>query len=135
MKNLIKEIIINQYFNKNNMAKQVTEYTTTTMDTGSNNNGTYPTSFEKAVSNDNYANGMGISMPSALRPFENIPGLEQSDQYMLKQREMARFNSLKPALGNPTINNAGVVLDTFGGTFGEAQKAPAKPNVQGGANY
>lgn len=115
------------------MAKLVTEFATTTMDTGSNNNGTYLTSFEKAVSNDNYANGMGIAQPSPLRPYENIPGLEQSEQYQLKMREAARFNSLKPALGNPTINNAGVVLNTFGGAFGEAQTAPTKPAVQGGA--
>lgn len=120
------------------MAKQITEYQTTVRgnenaSSGGNNNNVYQKDFEKSLSNDNYPNGFGIARPSPLMAMENIPGLEQSEQYMLKMREMDRFNSLKPAMGNPTINNAGVVLETYGGQFGEAQKAPTKPSVQGGA--
>lgn len=99
------------------MAKQVTEYQTTEMGNesgGGNNNNLYQKGFEKTLSNDNYSNGMGIARPSALKPFENVPGLEQSDQFMLKNREAARFDSLKKAFGNPPIDNAGIVLDTFG---------------------
>lgn len=115
------------------MAKQVTEYQTTQRGSegSGNNNNKYQSEFQKTASNDNYPNGMGISSPSPLKPMENIPGLEQSDQFMLKQREMARYESLKPAMGNPQINNKGVVLDTFGGMFGEGG---SKPDVQGGAN-
>lgn len=119
------------------MAKQVTEYQRTvrgnenTGGAGGNNNNVYQKDFEKTVSNDNYSDGMGIARPSALMSMENIPGLEQSDQYMLKMREVERFNSLKPAMGNPAITNKGIVLDSFGGMFGQGG---SKPDIQGGAN-
>lgn len=120
------------------MAKVQTQYTTTTKgsESGNNsNNNVYQGPFQKDFSGDNIANGMGIARPANLKEFENVPGSEASEQYMLKMREMDRFNSLRSsgAMGNPTINNAGVVLDTFGGSFGEAQTAPTKPAVQGGA--
>lgn len=116
------------------MSQTQTQYSTTTKGSesgsGSNNN-VYQGPFEKSVSNDNYPNGMGIAQAASLKAFENVPGSEASEQYMLKEREMARFNSLKKAFGNQTINNAGIVLDTYGGAFGEGG---TKPNIQGGAN-
>lgn len=116
------------------MSKVQTQYSTTTRGgegAADNNNNIYNAPMEKSVSNDNYPNGMGISRPAALKAFENVPGSEASEQYMMKQREIARFNSLKPAMGNPMITNAGIVLDTFGGQFGEGG---SKPDIQGGAN-
>lgn len=116
------------------MAKTQTQYQTTSRGNesaaGSNDN-IFQSGFEKSFSGDNIANGMGIARPASLKSFENIPGAEASDQYMLKMREMGRFNALKKAMGNPTITNAGIVLDVFGGAFGEGG---SKPDVQGGAN-
>lgn len=91
---------------------------------GSNNN-MYQDKFEKDFSGDNMANGMGIAHPSALKPFEQVPGSEASDQYMLKDREIARFNDLSSkAFGNPQITNAGIPLDSFGGSLSEGRQAP-----------
>lgn len=100
---------------------------------GGSNNNLYQGPFEKAVSNDNYPNGMGIARPATLKAnTETFPGSEASEMAKLKEREMARFSELQSkAFGNPTINNAGVVLDSFGGMFGEGG---AKPDIQGGAN-
>lgn len=119
------------------MATKVTQYETTTRGSevgNDSNNNLYQSEFQKTLSNDNYANGMGLARPANLKSFEDVPGSEASDQYMLKNREFARFNDLKKAFGNPTINNAGIVLDSFGGAFGEAQSSPSKPDVQGGAS-
>lgn len=120
------------------MATPVTQYETTTMGSESatgNSNNLYNKDMQKTVSNDNYANGMGIAHPSPLKEMENIPGSGASEQFMMKNREIARFNELQSkAFGNPTINNAGVVLDGFGGAFGEAQTSPTKPDVQGGTS-
>lgn len=110
------------------MAKVQEQYSTTTKGNesgaGSNNN-MFQDNFEKGLSADNIANGMGISHPAALKPMENIPGSEASEQYMLKDREIARFNDLKSkAFGNPQITNAGIVLDSFGGSLGESKEGP-----------
>ena len=49
-----------------------------------------------------------------------FPGSEASSQERLFSREVARFNELKSkAFGNPTITNAGIPLDSFGGAFEE----------------
>lgn len=115
------------------MAKTQTQYQTTMKGSegkGSNNN-VYQGPFEKQFSGDNIANGMGIARPAPLKSFENVPGSEASEQYMMKEREIDRYNGLTKAFGNPTINNAGVVLDVYGGQFGEGG---SKPDIQGGAN-
>lgn len=99
---------------------------------GSNNN-LYQGPAEKSFSGDNIANGYGIAHPAAEKSFETFPGSEQSEQNKLKEREIARFNSLAPAMGmDVKISNAGIVLDSFT-TTGYGQGG-AKPNVQGGAN-
>lgn len=100
---------------------------------GSNDN-LYQGPVEKNVSNDNYPNGMGIARPATLKPgMETFPGAEASEQYKLKERELARFNSLAPAMGMKVdITNAGIVLDSFTDTgYGEGG---TKPDIQGGAN-
>lgn len=115
------------------MAKTQTQYQTTEKgsEKGGSNNNIYQGPFEKEFSGDNLANGMGIAHPAPLKSFENVAGSEASEQMMLKGRELARYNGLTKAFGNPTINNGGIVLDTFGGAFGEGG---SKPDVQGGAN-
>ena len=91
---------------------------------------------EANISNDNYANGFGLARPNTLKSFENVPGSEASDWAMLKEREIARFNELAAkAFGNPTITNAGIVLDGSSLTaegYGEAIKTPMKKDIQGG---
>lgn len=108
------------------MAQDIKQFETTKMgneSAGGSSNNLYQKGFEKSVSNDNVANGMGIARPSTLKSFENVAGSEASEQYMLKEREIARFDELKrKALGNPTITNAGIILDSFGGAFGEGRK-------------
>lgn len=111
------------------MAKVQEQYSTTTRGneaSGGSNNNMFQSEFEKGFSADNIANGMGIAHPASLKPLENIPGSEASEQYMLKDREIARFNDLKSkAFGNPTISNAGIVLDSFGGSLGESGQGPS----------
>lgn len=97
----------------------------------SSNNNVYQDKFEKVVSNDNYANGMGIARPASLKSFEEVPGSEANEQYMMKMREIDRFNSIKKAFGNPEINNAGIVLDLFGGSLGEGRQAPSSARGTG----
>ncbi len=110
------------------MAKKQVEYERTSMgNEGKNasNNNLYQKDFERTVSNDNYADGMGIARPNALKSFEDIPGLEQADQVLLKNREIKRFDELeRKAFGNPVITNAGIVLDEFGGALGEGRRSP-----------
>lgn len=101
---------------------------------GMSNNNVYQRPFEKSVSNDNFPNGYGIGQPSTEKEFERIPGVNQSEQDKLRGRERARFASLEAsgALGlSQVITNKGIVLDTFGGAFGEGG---TKPDLQGGAN-
>lgn len=101
---------------------------------GKSNNNVFQRPFEKSVSNDNYPNGYGIGQAATEKEFETIPGVNQSEQDKLRGRERARFASLESsgALGlSQTITNKGIVLDTFGGMFGEGG---TKPDVQGGAN-
>lgn len=98
------------------------------------NNNIYQGPMEKSFSGDNIANGFGIARPAGLKAnIETFPGSEASEQSKLKMREIARFDSLKPAMGSTlTINNAGIVLDGFTNTgYGEGG---AKPDIQGGAN-
>lgn len=99
---------------------------------GSNDN-LYQGPMEKTVSNDNFSDGFGIARPATLKAdTETFPGSEASEQAKLKMREIGRFNELQgKAFGNPAISNQGVVLDSFGGMFGEGG---AKPDIQGGAN-
>lgn len=100
---------------------------------GTNNN-LYEGPFEKSVSNDTMANGMGIAQAPQLKSFENIPGVNQSEQNKLKEREIARFNDLSGSGAmsmTVPITNAGIVLGSFGGAFGEGG---SKPDIQGGAN-
>lgn len=97
---------------------------------GSNNN-LYQGPAEKSFSGDNIANGYGIARPAAEKSFETFPGAEQSEQNKLKEREIARFNSLAPAMGmDVKISNAGIVLDIVDAGYGQGG---AKPNVQNGA--
>lgn len=111
---------------KNVLGSQVSEGNNQT------NNNLYEGPFEKVVSNDAYPNGFGIAKQATLKEFETIPGVNQSEQVKLRGRENARFSELQgKAFGNPTINNAGIVLDSFGGAFGEGG---SKPDIQGGAN-
>lgn len=101
---------------------------------GGSNNNLFEKKFEKSVSNDNMANGMGLAREAALKPFENVPGVNATEQQKLRDREYARYSSLVSAgaMGQTqTITNAGIVLDTFGGMFGEGG---SKPDIQGGAN-
>lgn len=115
------------------MAKQIEQWETTkegSEGSGSNNN-LYQTTAEKSVSNDNYPNGYGISQASQLKPFESFAGAEAIEQKALKDREIARFNALSPAMGlHVPITNAGIVLDIVDAGYGQGG---AKPNVQNGA--
>jgi hypothetical protein len=98
---------------------------------GSNNN-LFQGPAEKTVSNDNYPDGFGVARAAALKETEAFPGSEASEWKKLKDREIGRFDELRAkAFGNPTINNAGIVLDSFGGAFGEGG---SKPDIQGRAN-
>lgn len=110
------------------MVKETPQYQTTSKGNeskqGSNNN-LYQDKFETTFSADNIANGMGIAHPSSLKPFEEVPGSEASEQSMLKMREIGRYDELsRKAFGNPDINNAGIVLDSFGGSLGENRNSP-----------
>lgn len=111
------------------MAKTQTQYQTTGMGSesgGQSNNNMYQKGFESTFSGDNIANGMGIAHPAALKSFEMVPGSEASEQSMLKDREIARYNDLAgKAFGNPPINNAGIVLGSFGGSLGESRQGPS----------
>lgn len=99
------------------------------------NNNLYQGKAETTVSNDNLANGMGMAHPAALKAgMETFPGSEASEQVKLKDREWDRFNDLKAsgAMGmTAPITNAGIVLNSFGGAYGEGG---TKPDIQGGAN-
>lgn len=115
------------------MAKQIEQWETTKEGTegGGSNNNVYQTAAEKGVSNDNYPNGYGISQASQLKPFESFAGAEAIEQKALKDREIARFNSLAPAMGmDVKISNAGIVLDIVDAGYGQGG---SKPNVQNGA--
>lgn len=61
-------------------------------------------------------------------------GGNPSELAKLRAREQARFNDLQASgamsLTTP-VTNSGIVLDGFGGAFGEGG---AKPDIQGGAN-
>lgn len=102
---------------------------------GGNNNNLYQTPFERVGSYDEKSNGMGLKMVSDLKPFEQVPGSHGNMRQQYLNREIGRYNELAAkAFGNPPINNAGIVLDDFGGAFGEkVQKfsdASGKPKVQ-----
>lgn len=101
---------------------------------GGTDNNLYVGPFEKTVSNDAMANGMGIAHPAGEKQFETFPGSGQSETNKLREREIARYNGLAAsgAMGMKVpITNAGIVLDSFGGAFGEGG---TKPDIQGGAN-
>lgn len=106
------------------MAKQISQVETTMRGNesgkGSNNN-IYQDKLEKTQSYDEKSSGMGIEKPASLKPFENIAGVHGSDRDMYLGREIARFNELRgKAFGRDIrITNAGIVLDSFGGAFGE----------------
>lgn len=118
-RNGTKGLITNQ--STNNMAYNSNVLPNSDSESGNDtNNNLYEGPFEKSVSNDNMSNGMGIAVPATEKVFEDFPGSGQSETNKLRMREMARFNSLKPAMGmNITINNAGIPLDSFGGVFSE----------------
>lgn len=95
-------------------------------------NNEFVSAFDKS-SGDKGANGFGLE--SVDMTGWTGEGGTPSELNKLRNREKARFAELSgKAFGNPTINNAGVVLNSFGGAFGEAQTSPSKPNIQGGAN-
>ena len=97
-----------------------------------NNNGAHNTPFETSSSYDEKCDGMGLERPSANAVGFSGAGSQPEGREARLNREISRFSELKAkAFGNPTINNAGVVLDSFGGMFGEGG---SKPDVQGGAN-
>lgn len=106
------------------MAKKIEEVETTMRGdesgAGSNNN-MYQDKFEKTASYDEKSNGMGLEKPATLKGFEDVAGSLASEREMLLEREVARFNDLKSkAFGRDIpITNAGIVLDSFGGAFGE----------------
>ena len=86
-------------------------------------NNLYAGPFEKTASNDNMSDGMGIARPAQAKPFETSPGSAQSETNKLREREVARFESLRSAgaLGQKqVITNEGIRLDTFGGNVGGA---------------
>lgn len=92
-------------------------------------NNEYQKGFEKGKG-DEGANGFGLETVDMTG--WTGPGSAPSELQVIRTREKARFAELSSkAFGNPEINNAGVVLDSFGGMFGEGG---AKPNIQGGAN-
>lgn len=99
---------------------------------GSSNNNLYQGPAEKTFSADNIPNGMGLSKASSLKaPFETFPGSEASEWAKMKEREIARFNALSPAMGlKVPITNAGIVLNIVDAGYGQGG---AKPAVQGGA--
>jgi hypothetical protein len=90
---------------------------------GTNNN-LYQGPAEKSLSNDNVSDGMGIARPAAEKEFERFPGSLQSEQNKLKDREIGRFDELRRvAMGrNIPITNAGIVLNEFGGEYGEQRR-------------
>lgn len=106
------------------MAKEIEEMKTTSNsnETGpGTNNNLYQKGFEKSQSYDERSDGMGIERPATLKSFEDVPGTLADERESLLNREVARFNDLKSkAFGrNIPITNEGIVLDAFGGGFGE----------------
>lgn len=107
------------------MAKEIEFVETTSRgDEGkkSSNNNLYQDKFEKSQSYDEKSNGMGLERPATLKPFEEVAGSLGSEREALLSREMARFDELRSsgAFGRDIkITNAGIVLDSFGGAFGE----------------
>lgn len=88
---------------------------------GGTNNNLYQDKFEKRPSYDEKSDGMGIERPATLKGFEKVPGSLGSEREMYLDRERTRFDELKSkAFGRDiAITNAGIVLDGFGGAFGE----------------
>ena len=87
------------------------------------NNNAFDTGFEKSTSNDEKSNGMGLERSAANAEGFQGDGSQPSGRAARLGREVARYDELaSKAFGNPTINNAGVVLDSFGGAFGEKGK-------------
>ena len=82
------------------------------------NNNEYPSSFKKDLG-EKGANGMGLERGGeALNAF---PGSEANGREELLKREVERFNELssKAFSKDAPITNAGIPLDSFGGSFGE----------------
>ena len=65
------------------------------------------------------SDGMGLERGDG--GLNDFPGSEVKSQDALFSREVARFEELRrKAFGrNTPITNAGIVLDSFGGSFGE----------------
>lgn len=93
-------------------------------------NNDFQAEFQKS-SGDRGANGMGLETTDMTG--WTGPGSQPSELQKLRSREQARYNDLAGKAFSMTvpITNAGIVLDGFGGAFGEGG---AKPNIQGGAN-
>jgi hypothetical protein len=98
---------------------------------GSNNN-LYQGPFEKALSDDNTPNGMGLARASTLKSFEEFPGAEASEWKKMKDREFIRYNELeRKAFGRDIpITNEGIILDEFGGAYGEGKRTNPDPLEQ-----
>jgi hypothetical protein len=106
-------VIINQ--NSNNMAE----------------NNQFQTGFQKSFG-DKGANGFGIEKTD-LTGWTGDGGTP-AELHKLRSREAARLSDLQSSGAMSVtvpLNNAGIVLEGFGGAFGEGG---TKPDIQGGAN-
>lgn len=82
-------------------------------------NNDYPSSFKKDIGGEK-ADGMGLLADKG--GLNDFAGSESGEQDELAKRERARFEELRgKAFGrNTPITNAGIPLDSFGGSFAEA---------------
>ena len=82
-------------------------------------NGEYVDGFNKSEGSEK-SSGLGLETPA--KGVNDVPGSMPSSQEMLLRREAGRINELKSkAFGrNMTITNAGITLDSFGGSYSEA---------------
>jgi hypothetical protein len=93
-------------------------------------NNQFQAGFQKSYG-DTGANGMGLEQTDMTG--WTGEGSQPSELSKARSREQARYNDLNAkVLGKSVmITNEGIVLDSFGGAFGEGG---TKPNIQGGAN-